>query len=550
MSLERGAFQFGNSRFPLASSTAKSLLEDADPAIFHALGFLSWAFDNYFGTRLKAQAQLNGLNFPKAVVTTAAIEPVPFLFSDQFRFPSFHLWRARDQWAEQTMVWDKSTSTWEFAYVLPPLTPVQARELTPILRSASVTLRRVIHMGFDPGYKGGEKIWNTAKLQKAALLDVSYGGFEHLAQSEKFYRAISGTISVIEREMPVLSAYDPFDGVDADLNMQATDGTVVDFGEVATYAPPSITSILPKSGKTAGGTLVTIAGSGFRLDTRPSIFFDGAYAPDVNVLDSSTITCRTPPHAAYPSFEADVLVRAPGQKFDGAELAKAFRYDETTLPETLPCTLLLRDFEGGVWSGTASAGPSGSRSAMPVGAGATASWLNGRGVATLTTAGHFTTGLPLSDFVDTSTFSMWALVKIDTVDSANIFVVSDADEYLLLSSLMPTPALQKMFVGNWSDDSNDYDDARVDLTLGSWMRLQARFNGSSIQMRLNSDPWVIGPTTSSEIGSLLGDLLIGRNAGTATSFSIAEVGIANTFLSDDTFDGVDAYLDDRYFRTS
>lgn len=82
------------------------------------------------------------------------------------------------------------------------------------------------------------------------------------------------------------------------------------------------------------------------------------------------------------------------------------------------------------------------------------------------------------------------------------------------------------------------------------MRLQARFNGSSIQMRLNSDPWVIGPTTSSEIGSLLGDLLIGRNAGTATSFSIAEVGIANTFLSDDTFDGVDAYLDDRYFRTS
>lgn len=222
------------------------------------------------------------------------------------------------------------------------------------------------------------------------------------------------------------------------------------------------------------------------------------------------------------------------------------RYDDVSFTERLGLTGHWRDFTGGTWNGTTSAGPSGARALTPVGSGAATSTLNGRGIATLTTAGHFTTGLPLSDFVNASTFSMWALVKIDTVDSANIFVVSDADEYLLLSSLTPTPALQKMFVGNWSDASGDYDDARVDLTLGSWMLLQARFNGSTIQVRANGAPWVTETTTVSAIESLGANLLIGTSAGDATAFSLAEVGITNQRFDDATFDAVRGYTNWRY----
>jgi len=59
---------------------------------------------------------------------------------------------------------------------------------------------------------------------------------------------------------------------------------------------PSITSIEPDSGPTAGGTLVTIEGAGF--DGSGTVSFGGVMAGDLNVLNANALTCRTPPHDA------------------------------------------------------------------------------------------------------------------------------------------------------------------------------------------------------------------------------------------------------------
>lgn len=57
-------------------------------------------------------------------------------------------------------------------------------------------------------------------------------------------------------------------------------------------------SINPSEGPTTGGTLVTITGNNFlTVDTTTQVFFGGVLATNISVVDSNTITARTPPHA-------------------------------------------------------------------------------------------------------------------------------------------------------------------------------------------------------------------------------------------------------------
>jgi hypothetical protein len=59
-----------------------------------------------------------------------------------------------------------------------------------------------------------------------------------------------------------------------------------------TQAAPAITSISPSSGPTAGGTTVTITGSGFTGATR--VAFGGLAATSFNVVSATQITAVSP----------------------------------------------------------------------------------------------------------------------------------------------------------------------------------------------------------------------------------------------------------------
>src|SRR4029077_12347058 len=59
---------------------------------------------------------------------------------------------------------------------------------------------------------------------------------------------------------------------------------------------PTVSSILPVSGTTAGGTPVTITGTGFLAGATVSL--GGTAATGVSVGSSTTITATTPAHAA------------------------------------------------------------------------------------------------------------------------------------------------------------------------------------------------------------------------------------------------------------
>src|SRR5688500_10872852 len=87
----------------------------------------------------------------------------------------------------------------------------------------------------------------------------------------------------------------------------------------------TVSAIAPSTGTTFGGTAVTITGAGF--SSGATVLIGGTAATSVVVTSSTTITARTPVHAAGP---ADVRVTA-GTK--SGSLANAFVF---TAPATTP----------------------------------------------------------------------------------------------------------------------------------------------------------------------------------------------------------------------
>jgi hypothetical protein len=81
----------------------------------------------------------------------------------------------------------------------------------------------------------------------------------------------------------------------------------------------SLTRVAPSSGSAAGGSTVTLSGSGFAAGA--TVTFGGVAATDVTVVNSTTITAGTPPHA---TGAVDVAVTQDGVT---STLASAFTYN-------------------------------------------------------------------------------------------------------------------------------------------------------------------------------------------------------------------------------
>ncbi|WP_049769296.1 IPT/TIG domain-containing protein [Nitrobacter hamburgensis] len=84
-------------------------------------------------------------------------------------------------------------------------------------------------------------------------------------------------------------------------------------------AAPTVASVAPNSGSTAGGTAVTITGTNFAGAT--AVTFDGAAATSFTVVNGTTINATTPAHAAAGAVA--VAVTAPG---GNASLPNGFTY--------------------------------------------------------------------------------------------------------------------------------------------------------------------------------------------------------------------------------
>lgn len=221
------SFRHGGVTYPLPASTANALLRDADPALHYALEYLSAALNIFVGARLTAQAALEGLVITSAVAQRLHTEPAPFLLADKFTFPALAIYRKSETYPERLIAWARDVAEWELAYILPPLTPRQIDKLAPILRSVAQSIRYAIDQGFHPAYNGGQLVWAAAGIESIALTSIRYGGYEPISEISSYYRAIVGTLQVVERQAPFDGDFEGLAGVDAAVDLEDADESVV-----------------------------------------------------------------------------------------------------------------------------------------------------------------------------------------------------------------------------------------------------------------------------------------------------------------------------------
>ena len=94
-------------------------------------------------------------------------------------------------------------------------------------------------------------------------------------------------------------------------------------------AAPTVTAVSPSSGSTAGGTSITITGTGFAAGATVTV--GGAACTNVNVVSATSITCTTPAGSAG---TASVVVTAGGQSNAANTLFTFAAPPTTTVPPT------------------------------------------------------------------------------------------------------------------------------------------------------------------------------------------------------------------------
>jgi len=306
-------WKHGGVTYPLSDDTDEDLLLAADPALYYAIELFKAVIEEHVGPRLLAQTAEYGYRYPSAVVKTLHYHPKPYLLSADIKLPLFGLWRSEETWALNTASFELENSTWEWCYVLPPLTPVEIEQLHPILRSVAVTVSSFAMQSFDPSWEAGKTLRDLSGIASMRAGPVRYQDIELLADDdvEKWWLSVGGRIHVQEKRDFALEDMGMFQGASIDIDLASeAQGTVEAFVEVDVHAAPELERINPTSGTKAGGTPFEILTPRpcLRPGTTYRVLFGGAYASSVVCTNPTRLVGVTPEHEANPTFPADVQV--------------------------------------------------------------------------------------------------------------------------------------------------------------------------------------------------------------------------------------------------
>jgi alpha-tubulin suppressor-like RCC1 family protein/Tol biopolymer transport system component len=157
----------------------------------------------------------------------------------------------------------------------------------------------------------------VAEVRSTGGLVIEGGGFA--ADAQVFFGTeqlggvyVESATRIVVAQLPYVTTPTVFD-----VTVRNQDGGSVTLPQAFRFtagAPPTLTGVTPSSGPTAGGTAVTLTGTGFYAPV--SVTFGDVAATDITVVSPTTVTVLTPAHAAG---SVDVVA-------GGATLAGAFTY--------------------------------------------------------------------------------------------------------------------------------------------------------------------------------------------------------------------------------
>ncbi len=307
-------FKHGGVVYPLTTSLAKDLLEEADPALYHAMRGFVQVLKTYVEPALLVRARaIEGLRLQKIDGATIDHEPTPFVLTDDLDFPLFALYRVEDEPARNVSASHvKSVSTWEWAFVLPPLTPRGIKLLHPILRSVAVVVERFALATCDASFENGRTLRDLSGISKMSPGSTTWGGFELIEGESKWWRAVHGQLVVEEHDDDAAIVDDvsePFEGADITLDLAKKNGPeIAPFLELRSAPPPFVETIAPASGSKLGLQPFTIVGRDFLPGGAYRVLLGGAFASNVVATHPTELSGLSPANEA---FDGDVQVVGP-----------------------------------------------------------------------------------------------------------------------------------------------------------------------------------------------------------------------------------------------
>lgn len=333
-------FQTANAVFPLTNTSGNTLLQDADPALYHALAFWSAMIQQHVGTRLVAAMTAAGVSTAGGSITSAVMAQYPYDVTDymvesQVVFPCLAAFRRSTSTRKLAADYEDDTTKLSLMYVLPPLTAAQAEQVFPILGAVYKVLRNRTTAGWDPSYTppGGASVtpgpWSAAyaNIEEIGITSAEFGKLP--GEGNLIFPTLLCDAYVIERDNYVADATSgnvKYAGGDIAVSLvNPADGTsIANVVQTSTQLAPTLTSLSVTTGTIQGGTAVTITGTLFNPAwTRPhSVYFGGVQATSVVVVNATTITCVTPA-VAGPGVVAVTFTNGDGQS---ASLGAAYTY--------------------------------------------------------------------------------------------------------------------------------------------------------------------------------------------------------------------------------
>lgn len=301
----------------------------------------------------------------------------------------------------------------------------------------------------------------------------------------------------------------------------------------------TVTGSLTSSDKLAGVVAVT----------NGSIFVTNGTATSYlrKVSNTNTLTSST-------TF-TDMDGGATGIDVDSSGNIYIVGYATNFTPASLSLTGWWRDFAAATpWVGTASAGSSGSNNLTEAtnrpSAGAT---LNGQATADFDGTNDQFVGAALSTFYTTTAYSGWALVYIDAINTAgtadpgnsNDCIVCSAGTGAHLVRLSSTgPIVTHYLLNNLGGNAT----VSATITTGAWNLIQWKYDGTNIKIKVNSAAWVSAAVGGASAFSLAANLGVGKNPNGDNWYDgkMAEMGLADSVISDGNFDSIRQYCNTRY----
>lgn len=222
-------------------------------------------------------------------------------------------------------------------------------------------------------------------------------------------------------------------------------------------------------------------------------------------------------------------------------------------PATLSLTGWWRgDYAGAPWTGTASAGASGSRDLSTLSSDpAVGTALNGYDSADFDgTANQLTTSLAGSSLLSASAFSFWCLINMDSVP-ADPGAGSRWQGYGLWGDSAVT-YVQVAFTAAGASlgvtSSGAYDEVTETCSTGANHLVQATFDGNNLRIRVDSGSWQSAATTNgpnTTVDDLTNTIKIGVQIGYFDG-RVWDLAFADSVISDANFDNIRSYMNSRY----